>query len=112
MHIEITAENMLIQLGYPTNDALMKQMNRAIETTDNFDMFSKHILSLKDEIAHFDGYIALSNSKDLLKIKCDATSDEIIKAYKDALRHWSDKYKVTLEQVGNTNTYYILGHRP
>ena len=109
MHIDITPENLLIQLGYPVNDALLKQMERTIEATPGFDTFSKHLLSLKDEIARFEGHIALSNSRDVLKIKSDATIPEEIEAYKEILTKWSDKYKVTLEQVGETNTYYILG---
>ena len=109
MHIDITPENLLIQLGYPNNDALLTQMERTLAATSGFDAFSKHVLSLKDEIALFDGYIALSNSRDSLKIKSDATHPEEIQAYKDVLQKWADKYKVTLEQVGKTNTFYILG---
>ncbi len=110
MHIDITPENLLIQLGYPLNDALLAQMERAMHATNGFDAFSRHLLSLKDELARFDGYIALSNSRDLLKIKSDATQPEEIEAYRAVLQRWSDKYKVTLEQVGTTNTYYLLGH--
>ncbi len=110
MHIDITPENLLIQLGYPLNDALLTQMERAMRATNGFDTFSRHLLSLKDELARFDGYIALSNSRDLLKIKSDAAQPEEIEAYREVLQKWSDKYKVALEQVGTTNTYYLLGH--
>ena len=109
MHIEITAENLLVQLGYPLNDALLAQMQRTLNATPGFDQFSKHILSLKDEIARFEGYIALSNSRDVLKIKSDATHPEEINAYKTALKKWAEKYKVALEHVAGTNTFYILG---
>ncbi len=109
MHIDITPENLLIQLGYPVNDVLLEQMQHTLASTQGFDSFSRHLLSLKDEIARFEGYIALSNSRDVLKIKSDATYPEKIHAYKEALQKWANKYKVTLEQVGETNTFYILG---
>jgi hypothetical protein len=109
MHIDITPENLLIQLGYPVNDAMLAQMERTLSGTSGFDTFSRHILSLKDEIAHLDGYIALSNSRDVLKIKSDAVQPDEVAAYRDTLEKWAHKYKVALEQVGTTNTYYILG---
>jgi hypothetical protein len=109
MHIDITPENLLIQLGYPVNDAMMAQMERTLTSTKGFDTFSKHILSLKDEIALHDGYIALSNSRDALKIKSDAAQHEEAVAYRETLQKWSEKYKVDLLQVGDTNTFYILG---
>jgi len=109
MHIDITPENLLVQLGYPLNDAIRTQMERTMTATKGFETFSSHLLSLKDEIARFDGYMALSNSRDALKIKSDAIQPEKIEAYRETLNHWSNKYKVTLEQVGDSNTYYILG---
>jgi len=109
MHIDITAENLLIQLGYPVNDIMLAQMQRALDATSGFDQFSKHILSLKDDIARFEGYIALSSSRDILKIKSDANHPEKVEAYKDVLSKWSEKYKVALQHVTGTNTFYILG---
>ncbi len=109
MHIDITPETLLVQLGYPVNEAMLAQAERSISSTPNFDSFSKHILSLKDELAHYEGYIALSNSRDALKIKTDSNKKETIEAYSNLLQRWSNKYKVDLEQVSGTNTYYILG---
>ncbi len=109
MHIEITPETLLTQLGYPINDAMILQAERAIAATAGFDVFGKHILSLKDELAHYDGYIALSNSRDLLKIKSDSNNPQTIDAYLELLQKWSDKYKIKLENVEGTNTHYILG---
>ncbi len=111
MHIEFTPENLLVQLGYPANSALIEQSERIIASTGNFNSFSRHLLSLKDELAHFDGYMAFSNSRDALKIKCDSTNSETLAAYTDTLKNWSEKYKVTLENVKGTNTYYILGQK-
>ena len=112
MHIEITPENLLIQLGYQPTPALLKQMEAIIANTKNFDAFSKHILSLKDELEHFGGYIAMSNSSDHLKIKSDdPAKPEDIAAFEEVLQKWSSKYKVALQKVEGKPTYYILGQQ-
>jgi len=111
MHIEITPENLLIQLGYQPTPALLKQMESIMENTRNFDAFSKHILSLKDELQHFGGYIAMSNSSNYLKIKSDHSKAEDIAAFEEVLQKWSSKYKVALQKVEGKPTYYILGQQ-
>jgi hypothetical protein len=110
MHIEWTPETLLTQLGYPLdNDALIAQAARVIDATPGFERFARHLLSLQETIKRWDGYLALSNSRDAVKIKTDAVRPEEIEAYRDALHQWSDKYKVTLEPVEHRNTFYILG---
>jgi len=109
MHIDITPENLLIQLGYPANDSTLAQMKRIIANTANFDLFSKHILSLSDEMKRLGGFIAMSNSSDYLKVKTDASQTTEVTPFVDALKKWADKYKVTLEKVEGKQTFYILG---
>ena len=110
MHIDITPEALLTQFDYHINNHTVAQINSAIENTSGFDSFSKHLISLKDEIKHYDGFIALSNSHSYFKVKCETdNSKENIKEFTDALIHWSGKYKVMLQQVESKPTYYILG---
>lgn len=110
MHIDITPEALLRQFGYQINTQSLLQINNAIENTSGFENFSKHLLSLKDTIAHYDGFIALSNSHSYFKVKCEeSNSKENIKEFTDALFHWAQKYKVLLQQVDTKPTYYILG---
>jgi len=111
MNIELTPENLLIQLGYPVNEATMVQMERIIANTAGYDRFAKHLLTLNDEVRRFGGIVALSNSKDYLKVKTDSSKNEEIEAFGDVLRHWSEKHKIALEKVEGKNTHYILGHR-
>ena len=111
MHIEITPENLLIQLGYTNSEVMLEQMNAIFKNTNNFDKFSKHILSLNDEIQHYGGYIAMSNSLGYLKIKTDNKKEEIVSAFLSTLEQWSDKYKVALEKVEGQNTFYIIGQK-
>jgi len=109
MNIEITPENLLIQLGYQTSPVLMKQMEAIIANTPNFDAFSKHLLSLHDSLQHISGYIAMSNSSDHLKIKTESSSDTDFPEFEEILEKWSTKYKVTLKRIEGKPTFYILG---
>jgi hypothetical protein len=111
MSIEITPENLLIQLEYPVKDATLAQLERIIQNTPGFDKFAKHLISLNDEVKRYSGIVAMSNSKDYLKVKCDSDKSEEIEAFTDIVNKWSQKYKVEIQKVENKNTYYILGHK-
>lgn len=110
MQIDLSPEALLTQLGYTTSTQAVEQIKRTIENTEGFEKFSKHILALHDELAHLKGFVALSNSKDLFKIKgSEDTSKEIQSEFDKLITHWSKKYKVETQKVGNKPTYYILG---
>ncbi|MEA3492529.1 MAG: hypothetical protein U9R27_11580 [Campylobacterota bacterium] len=111
MHIDITPEALLTQFDYPINEHTLDQMTRAIDNTPGFHKFSKHLISLKDAIHHYDGFIALSSSYNYIKIKCEESdSEDSIESFTKATKHWGEKYKVTLEKVPHKPTYYILGY--
>ncbi|MCF6245053.1 MAG: hypothetical protein L3J43_08440 [Sulfurovum sp.] len=110
MHLEFTPEALLAQLGYTITDQTLKQINTIIKNTRKFDVFSAHIPSFNDALAVEKGFIAMSNSQDYLKIKCneDISADNL-SAFTTLVKHWADKYKLELKKVDNKNTYYILG---
>ena len=110
MHLELTPEAILTQLGYPSNEEILKQINNIIENTDNFNKFSHHIPSFNDALAVEKAFIGLSNSHNYLKIKCgeDATKENV-EGFTELVKHWQNKYNLTLEKVKNKNTYYFLG---
>jgi len=109
MHIQITPENLLIQLGYPATPSTLAQMEAIFQNTKGFENFSKHILSLQDELKHYGGFIAMSNSSKYLKIKTEYTRAEDVEPFIEVLEKWSEKYKVSLKKVEGKNTFYILG---
>lgn len=110
MHIEMTPEALLTQFDYPVNDHTLAQIHKAIANTPGFNNFSKHLLSLRDALSHYDGIIALSNSHDYFKIKCEESNTEVvINTFREMVINWAQKYKVTLQIVGNKPTYYIIG---
>ncbi len=110
MHLELTPEALLTQLGYSKTDKSIEQIKKTIANTKGFENFSKHILSLHDELAHLKGVVALSNSKDVFKIKgSENTSKEIQEEFSELVNHWAKKYKIETEKVADKPTYYILG---
>lgn len=110
MHIDVTAEVLLSQLGYSKNDHILTQIKGRMDNTNGFDKFSKHLISLNDKLKHMNGYVANSNSEEYFKIKCDSNdSEDILKEFHDEVLHWSDKYNVGIKKLDNKNVYYILG---
>jgi len=111
MHLDLTPEALLKQLGYSENEHTLAQIKRIITNTGDFEHLSKHMITFNDALAVEKGYIAMSNSKDYFKIKCqeDPSADNL-SAFTDLVEHWADKHKIALEKLDN-NTYYILGHK-
>jgi hypothetical protein len=111
MHLDLTTEALLAQLGYTKTEQTLKQMNDILANTNGLEKFSQHIPSFNDALAVEKGFIAMSNSENHLKIKCneDISADNL-SAFTDLVKHWADKYKLELKQVENKNTYYIIGH--
>ncbi len=111
MHLDLTPEALLTQLGYPKSEQTLKQMKDIIDNTEGFEQFSRHIPSFNDALAVEKGYIAMSNSEPYLKIKCneDSTADNL-SAFEALVSHWADKYKLEL-RVANKHTYYIIGQK-
>lgn len=111
MHLDLTPEALLAQLGYSHNAHTLEQINKVIANTRKFDSFSKHLLPLHDALAVEKGFVAMSNSEDYFKIKCheDSTADNL-SAFNAMVSHWAEKYKIELQKVIDKNTYYIIGH--
>jgi hypothetical protein len=111
MNIEITPEVLVKQLGMGDSAHEIEQMQRVINNTEGFEKFASHIISLSDSLKHLNAYIALSNTVDKLKIKCDENdAKELLEEFHEKVTAWGQKYKVKLEKVYNKETYYILGH--
>ena len=110
MQIETTAEVVLSQLGYTKSDSSIRQAQKMIESTNNFDKFAKHIISLNDHLKKMNAYVALSNTTNFLKVKCDENdADEILEEFHEEVNHWANKYNVELEKISNRPVYYIKG---
>ena len=112
MQINLTPEAFLSQLGYSKTEQSLEQITKIIQNTKGFENFSKHILALHDQLARIKGFVALSNSQDVFKIKgSEDVSREIQEEFTNLINNWSTKYKVELQKVANKSTYYIIGHQ-
>lgn len=100
---------MLTQLGYSPNEALISQLKRIEKNTKGYEKIQKHIMDLHDHLKVDDSFVALSNSEDFFKIKVDSTSPEVSQEAHEKIKHFADKFKVTLNKLDNKETYYILG---
>ena len=109
MSIKANIENILIQLNYPVNEATTKQLENITQNTDNFYEFAQHLFTLSDDLKAVDAVIALSNSKDYLKLKSNSKIDSEIEKFNEIVNFWANKFKVILQKVDNKNTYYIIG---
>jgi DNA polymerase III gamma/tau subunit len=111
MHLDLTPEAILAQLGYNQSEQTLAQIKKVLDNTPNIEKFLPHLPAFIDALAIEKGYIALSNSKDYLKIKCDEDSNaQNAQAFHDLVAHWAEKYKLQLQRVVGKNTYYIIGH--
>jgi protein subunit release factor A len=103
------AEALLIQLGYAPNETLVAQLEEIQKNTPDYEKIEKHILDLHDHLKVNNAYVALSNTKKHLKIKVDSPTPELKEEAHEKIKHFSEKYKVTLEKLPNKETYYIIG---
>jgi alpha-D-ribose 1-methylphosphonate 5-triphosphate diphosphatase PhnM len=112
MQLDLSAEALLSQLGYSKTENSLEQMEKIMNNTKQFDKFSKHLLSLNDHLAPIKGFVAMSSTQDILKIKGSKhLSSEISEKFTQTVEHWADKYKVEIEKVEKKPTYYIIGHK-
>ena len=110
MQLEVSAEVILSQLGYSKSEASLKQAEKMMEETANFNKFAKHIFTLNDHLKKMNAYVGLSNKLNYLKIKCDENdSTEILEEFHEEVTHWAEKYNVKLEKSDKKPLYYILG---
>ncbi len=110
MHLDVSAEVLLSQLGYTKTENSLSQAQKMIDNTKGFEKFSKHIISLHDHIKKMNAYVGLSNKTDFFKIKCDENdAPEILEEFHQEVAHWSNKYNVALERLDQKPIYYILG---
>ncbi len=110
MTLDLDNEAILKQLGYSNvNNALLNQVSAIRENTNKFEAIEKHIFDLHHELAKVNGFVALSNKKNYLKIKHHDTGNRVqSEEFHEIVQHWAERYKIAVEKV-NENAYYILG---
>jgi len=110
MTLNLSNEAILNQLGVVSvNDALLNQVSAVKKRTNKFEAIEKHIFDMHKSLEKIDGYVALSNSRDYLKIKHHESTNSVQNIeFNEVVERWAERYKIAVEKV-NDNTYYILG---
>jgi len=100
---------MLIQFGYAPNEALVEQLQKIENNTFGYEKIQKHIMDLHNHLKINNSFVALSNSEHCFKVKVEAKSPEATQEAHEKIKHFSDKFKVTVDKLDNKETYYIVG---
>ena len=98
--MEISA--LLNQLGYNENDATAAQVKRILNNCDGLNLSS--IVTLNDHLKPLGGFVAMSGSEDVFKIKNAGKTPDAL----NVIENWAEKNKISIKRV-NENTHYILG---
>lgn len=98
--MEISA--LLNQLGYNENDATAAQVKRILNNCDGLNLSS--IITLNDHLKPLGGFVAMSGSEDVFKIKNASKTPGAL----NVIENWAEKNKINIKRVNET-THYILG---
>lgn len=99
----------LVSLGYNPNDALKEQVRRCIEDAGLSVPDLDKIAALHEDIQVFKGYVALSNSEDVFKVKCEATDPTMLKDFNITVYNWSQENGFKVKKLDGKEVYYITG---
>ncbi|WP_423903526.1 type II secretion system protein [Campylobacter showae] len=98
--MEISA--LLNQLGYNENDATAAQVKRILNNCDGLNLSS--IITLNDHLKPLGGFVAMSGSEDVFKIKNASKTPGAL----NVIENWAEKNRINIKKVNET-THYILG---
>ena len=98
--MEISA--LLNQLGYNENDATTAQVKRILNNCNGLNLSS--IITLNDHLKPLGGFVAMSGSEDVFKIKNAGKTPDTL----NVIENWAEKNKINIKKVNET-THYILG---
>ncbi len=98
-------------LGYSANEGLTRQVERILSNCDLADAELSHLLALHAKIDKFSGFVAISNSEDVFKIKCQATAPSDIRNFNEIVKEWAEKYQLNVKKLDGKETYYLLGRK-
>ena len=98
--MEISA--LLNQLGYNENDATIAQVKRILNNCDGLNLSS--IITLNDHLKPLGGFVAMSGSEDVFKIKNASKTPGAL----NVIENWAEKNRINIKKINET-THYILG---
>lgn len=102
-------ESVLVGLDYNVNEAIVKQGEVAIKAGNFNEPDLNHIINLHEKLKALGGFVALSNSQSVFKIKCESKDEEKLKEFNLDVVDFAKKYNFNIEKLNGKETYYILG---
>ncbi len=67
------------------------------------------IAELNEEIKTMGGYVALSNSEDVFKIKCETSDITALKEFNLAVYNWGQENGFKVKKLDGKEVFYITG---
>lgn len=104
-------DGILVSLGYGENESTVAQLEGILNECDLTDTELEKIVLLNDNVKKFEGFVAMSNSNNYFKVKTESSNLEMIKAVREKIYEWADRYKFDIEKVDGKETYYIVGKK-
>lgn len=102
-------EKVLVGLGYNANEALINQVKQVIEECEFGQPDLDHIVNLHDKLHGVGGFVALSNSENVFKIKNETLNPTFLKEFNLSVHDWAEKYNFKVKKLDGKETYYITG---
>ena len=99
----------LTSLGYTPNDALKAQVKRCIEEAGLSVPDLDKIAELNEKIKTMGGYVVLSNSEDVFKIKCETSDITTLKEFNLAVYNWGQENGFKVKKLDGKEVFYIRG---
>ncbi|KAF0591169.1 hypothetical protein CINF_1384 [Candidatus Campylobacter infans] len=99
----------LVSLGLTPNEALKDQVRRCVEDNGLSVPDLDKLAALNDEIKIYHGYVALSNSEDVFKIKCDSSDPTMLKDFNVTVYNWAQDNNFKLKKIDGKEVYYLTG---
>lgn len=102
-------ESVLIGLGYNANEALDAQVEKVVEECEFGQPDLDHIVNLHHKLHGCGGFVALSNSENVFKIKNETLNPTFLKEFNLTIHDWAEKYNFKVKKLDGKETYYITG---
>lgn len=99
----------LTSLGYTPNDALKAQVKRCVEDAGLSVPDLDKIAELHESVRAFGGYVALSNSEDVFKVKCETSDAKAVKEFNLAVHQWGEDNAFKVKKLDGKEVFYITG---
>ncbi len=102
-------EKVLVGIDCNVNDAMLAQVKKVVDDADFSATDLDHIINLHEKVKVYGGFVALSNSEDVFKVKSENYEPAALKDFNLTVHNWGEKYNFKVKKLEGKETYYITG---